>query len=353
MRGADQKQGMMFSYVSLEARIPEDHPLRAMREMTDAALKKLSRRFSRMYAKTGRPSIAPEKLLRALLLQILYTIRSERQLVEQLDYNLLFRWFVGLEMDESVWNATTFTKNRDRLLKGDIAQAFLAAVVDQARDHGLLSADHFTVDGTLIEAWAGHKSFRPKDGSDDDDEAGNFHGQRRSNQTHESKTDPDSRLYRKGNSQGASLCYMGHALSENRNGIVVRAGVSVASGYAERDTALELLDATERSERCTLGADKGYDTRDFVDNLRERGVTPHVAQNTSGRSSRIDGRTTRHDGYEISQRKRKQIEQVFGWGKVVGGLRKMKHRGRERVDWVFTFSIAVYNLVRMRTLCAT
>jgi transposase len=350
MRGEDAGQSAMFSYVPLESRIPKDHPLRPVREMADEALGKLSRRFSRLYSDVGRPSIAPEKLLRALLVQMLYTIRSERMLVEQLQYNLLFRWFVGLGIDDPVWDATTFTKNRDRLLEGDIAGAFFNAVVEQAREKGLLSDEHFTVDGTLIEAWASQKSFRPKD-HDDGGDGADFHGQQRRNDTHESTTDPEARLFRKGSSQDAKLSYMGHVLMENRNGLVVGAEVTQATGFAERETALRLVKATRRGTRATLGADKGYDTHDFVRAMRGMGVTPHVAQNDSRRSSRIDGRTTRHEGYGVSQVKRKLVEQIFGWQKTVAGLRKVHHRGRDRVDWVFTFAMAAYNLVRMRNLC--
>jgi transposase len=351
MRGSEGKQSAMFSYVPLEARVPKDHPLRPMRDMTDRALDKVSRRFSRLYSDVGRPSIAPEKLLRALLLQMLYTIRSERMLVEQLQYNLLFRWFVGLGMDDAVWDATTFTKNRDRLLDGDIASGFFAAVVEQAREQGLLSDEHFTVDGTLIEAWASQKSFRPKDGGDDGVDGGDFHGQRRRNDTHESTTDPDAKLFRKGAAQEAKLSYMGHVLMDNRNGLIVGAEVTHATGFAEREAALRLLRKARRSVRATVGADKAYDAREFVEQLREAGITPHVAQNVTKRRSRIDARTTRHRGYALSQTKRKLVEQAFGWQKTIAGLRKVKHRGRDRVDWVFTFGMAAYNLLRMRNLC--
>jgi IS5 family transposase len=273
-------------------------------------------------------------------------------LVEQLRYNLLFRWFVGLGMDEAVWDATTFTKNRDRLLEGDIAKAFFAAVVEQARERGFLSDEHFTVDGTLIEAWAGQKSFRPKDQDEDDGDGANFHGQQRRNDTHESKTDPDAKLFRKGAAQEAKLCYMGHVLMENRNGLVVGAEVTQATGFAEREAGIRLMKRIPRGMRATLGGDKNYDTFDFVKALRTLGVTPHVAQNESRRRSRIDRRTTRHAGYEISQIKRKLVEQIFGWQKTVAGLRKVRHRGRDRVDWVFTFAMAAYDLLRMRNLCA-
>ena len=303
MRGDDREdQGAMWSYVPMERRIPSDHPLRGMRPLVDALLRELSPRFDELYSRVGRPSIAPEKLLRALLLQVLYTIRSERLLMEQLDYNLLFRWFVGLEMDDPVWNATVFTKNRERLLRGDIARAFFDQAVAQARERGLLSAEHFTVDGTLVEAWASLKSFRRKDDppappDDPGNPTVNFHGERRRNATHASTTDPDARLARKGNAQEAKLCYTGHVLMENRNGLAVDGCVRPASGHAERAAALELLGALAPADRVTLGADKGYDTRDFVAAIRLLGVTPHVAQNTTHRASAIDGRTTRHPGY--------------------------------------------------------
>jgi len=349
MRGSDKHQGAMFSYISLEKRVPADHPLRPMRQMVDAALKDLSPRFARLYSETGRPSIPPEQILRALVLQILYTIRSERMLIEQLDYNLLFRWFVGLAMDDEVWDATVFTKNRDRLLRGDVAQAFFDRVLAQAREHRLLSNEHFTVDGTLIEAWAGHKSYRPKDGGDDDS-GENFHGHKRSMDTHASTTDPEARLWRKGRGKEAKLSYMGHVLMENRNGLVMRAEVTLASGTAEREAAMRMIKKAGVAPSATIGADKAYDQSDFVQALRERGMTPHVAQNDSRRRSKIDGRTTRHPGYEISQIKRKLVEQVFGWGKVVGGMRKTRHRGKKRVGWGFVLIGAVYNLVRMRSL---
>jgi len=361
MRGEDENTGKIFSYVSAERRIPANHPLRAMRQMVDAALKEMSPRFDGLYAKVGRPSIAPEKLLRALLLQILYSVRSERLLMEQLDYNLLFRWFVGLEMDDPVWDATVFTKNRERLLGGDVAQAFFEKVTDEAKRRGLLSDEHFTVDGTQIEAWAGQKSFQRKDGSGKQpprDDGGNptlnFRGEKRSNDTHESTTDPDARLFTKLKGNAAKLCYVGHLLTENRNGLVVDALLTQATGYAERSAAVTMLAkaARRRGKRITAGGDRGYDTRDFVMTLRQLDVTPHVAQNTTKRSSRIDQRTTRHPGYELSQRKRKRIEEVFGWIKTVGLMRKTRHRGSRRVGWMFTFTAAVYNLVRMRNLAA-
>jgi transposase len=337
----------------MERRIPADHPLRAMRPLVDTLLRELSPRFDELYSRVGRPSIAPEKLLRARLLQVLYTIRSERLLMEQLDYNLLFRWFVGLEMDDPVWNATVFTKNRERLLDGEIARAFFDRVVAQARARGLLSDEHFTVDGTLVEAWAGLKSFKRKDTpppppDDPGNPTVNFHGERRSNATHSSTTDPDARLARKGNAQEAKLCYTGHVLMENRHGLAVGGCVLPASGHAERAAALELLGALEHAGRVTLGTDKGYDTRDFIAAARLLGVTPHVAQNTTHRASAIE--TTRHPGYAVSQQRRKRVEEIFGWLKTVGLMRKTRHRGTRRVDWMFMFALAAYNLVRIRNL---
>ena len=345
----------MFSYVSLEQRIPADHPLRPMRAMVDEALKKLSRRFSGLYAGTGRPSIPPERLLRALLLQVLYSIRSERMLMEQLEYNLLFRWFVGLGIDDPVWVPTVFTKNRDRLLEGEVAEAFFEAVLTQGQDHGLLSSEHFSVDGTLIEAWASQKSFQRKDRprGDGDDDPGNpmvdFRGERRSNETHASTTDPEARLARK-KGRTSQLAYMGHLLTENRNGLIVSAMLTQADGYAERLAALEMVEEVASSRRITLGGDKGFDTEDFVAGCRQRNVTPHVAQNTTRRASRIDARTVRHEGYDVSQRRRKRIEECFGWMKTIGLMRKTRHKGTDRVGWMFVFTAAVYNLVRFRNL---
>ena len=350
MRGDDRQQSDLFIYGSLEERVPKDHPLRPLRAMADIALEALSPRFAEMYSKIGRPSIAPEKLLRALLVQLLYSIRSERLLMEQLEYNMLFRWFVGLSMNEAVWNHAVFSKNRERLLEGDIANEFFAVVVEQARAMRLLSDEHFTVDGTLIEAWASHKSFQPKDNTDDTGGGGNFHGKKRCNDTHESKTDPEARLFRKGRGKEAKLCYMGHVLTENRNGLVVDVELTSANGRAEREAGLTMASRLPGVKRVTLGGDKGYDTEAFVAGLRELNVTPHVAQNTSGRRSRIDRRTTRHASYKISQRNRKRIEEVFGWIKTTAGLRKTRHRGRDRVGWMFTFAAAAYNLVRMRNL---
>jgi transposase len=357
MRGQDTQQSTMFSYLSPEDRVPTDHPLRRMRPMVDVALKSLSLAFDEMYSALGRPSIAPEKLLKALLLQILYTIRSERLLMEQLGYNLLFRWFVGLNMDESVWVPTVYSKNRDRLLEGDVAEKFFAQVLDQARAGDLLSDEHFSVDGTLIEAWAGQKSFQRKDGGDQKpkDDPGNptvdFHGEKRSNDTHESTTDPDARLARKSGGHEARLAYCGNIIIENRHGLVVDTELLQCNGTAERDAAMLMAERLEGTERVTLGGDKGYDTKDFVQEMRGMNVTPHVSQNLKrAGGSAIDRRTTRHAGYEISQRKRKRIEEVFGWMKTVGMLRKTRHRGVFKVGWVFTFTAATYNLVRMRNL---
>jgi transposase len=355
MRGEDEQSGHLFSYLSPEQRVPADHPLRPIREMTDAALGRLSSRFALLYAQTGRPSVPPEQLLRALLLQVLYSIRSERMLIEQLEYNLLFRWFVGLAMDDAVWTPTTFTKNRERLLAGNVARAFFEDVVAQARGRRLLSDEHFTVDGTLLEAWAGQKSFRRKDQpptppDDPGNPTVNFHGERRSNATHQSTTDPDSRLFKKARGHEAKLAYLGEVLMENRHGLVVDACVVPATGTGERDAATSLVAALPRP-RVTIGGDKGYDTRGFVASLRALGATPHIAAQT-GRHT-VDRRTTRHPGYDVSQRVRKRIEEVFGWMKTVGGMRKLKHRGGERVNWQFLFTAAAYNLVRMRTLMAT
>jgi len=354
MRGDDRRPDAMFSYVSPEERIPEDHPLRTIRVMVDAVLRELSPEFSKIYSDVGRPSIAPEKLLRGLLLQVLYSIRSERLLMEQLDYNLLFRWFVGLPMDERVWNATVFTKNRERLLTGDIDQLFFAQVLAQARERGFLSDEHFTVDGTLVEAWAGQKSFQRRKGPKrPPDDSGNptvdFKGERRRNETHESTTDPEARLYRKSFGTESKLCYAGHILMDNRHGLAVDACVSEATGTAERETALAMVAGIGGDRRVTLGADKGYDVRSFIEALRKRNITPHVAAKREGYSA-LDGRTTRHRGYALSQRARKRVEEIFGWMKTVGLMRKTRHRGADRVGWMFTFTTAVYNLVRMKNL---
>lgn len=356
MRGDDRRQDAMFSYVTLEQRVPEDHPLRPIREMADRALTEMSPEFDQLYSAVGRPSIAPERLLRALLIQVLYTIRSERMLMEQLDYNLLFRWFVGLEMDDPVWVPTVFSKNRDRLLAGDVARSFFEKVLDQARRRNLLSNEHFTVDGTLIEAWASQKSFRPKEEREQKPPENprnpnvDFRGQKRTNETHESRTDPDARLYRKSRGTGAILCYMGHALMENRNGLVVDTRVSLATGRAERQEARQMIRRVPGGSPITVGADKAYDAKEFVDDVRAVAATPHVARNDTYRFSAIDGRTTRHAGYLTSQVKRKLIEQVFGWTKTVGGMRKTRHRGVPLVGWMFTLTTAAYNLVRMRNL---
>jgi transposase len=360
MRGADEQPGSMFSYISPEERVPQDHPLRAVRRMTDRALERLSPRFGTLYVKFGRPSVAPEKLLRALLLQALYSIRSERQLMEQLDYNILFRWFVGLGMDDPVWTPTTFTKNRERLLDGDIATAFFQAVLIQAETAQLLSDEHFTVDGTLLEAWASHKSFQrtddPAPPSDPPEGGSNptidFKGERRTNATHQSTTDPDARLYKKATGREAHLGYLAHVVMENRHGLLVDTLVTPATGTAERDASIVMISRRPGTHRITVGEDKGYDTRQHVAELRDANATPHVAQYAPGlrRHSAIDGRTTRHAGYAISQRKRKAVEQAFGWMKTIALLRKVRHRGGARVEWVFTFAAAAYNLTRMRSL---
>jgi transposase len=359
MRGADEQQSQIFSYLSPEARVRKDHPLRAIRVMVDEVLAQMSGSFDAMYASVGRPSIAPEKLLRAQLLQMLYTIRSERLLMEEMDYNLLFRWFVGLNADDAVWDATVFTKNRDRLLQADVAKQFLAQVVAQAGAKGLTSDEHFTVDGTLLEAWASVKSFQPKEKKTPPPDDGsnptvNFHGEKRSNDTHESKTDPESQLARKGPGKEAKLSYSGNLLVENGNGLIVDAEVFQANGTAERDAALVMMEKLPGTKAVTVGGDKGFDTRGFVAECRSLRVTPHVAQNHArAGGSAIDARTTRHAGYRISQRKRKRIEECFGWLKTVAGLRKVRHRGVCKVDWIFTFACAAYNLVRMRNLAAT
>jgi transposase len=362
MRGNDQQTDHLFSYVSPEQRVPQDHPLRPMRQMVDAALRGLSSTFEEMYSPMGRPSIPPEQLLRALLLQVLFSVRSERLLMEQLEYNLLFRWFVGLSMDDPVWVPTVFTKNRDRLLAGDIANRFFAEVKAEAQRRGLLSDEHFTVDGTMLEAWASFKSFKARDGKDDQappDDPGNptvdFHGEKRSNATHQSTTDPDARLYKKGKGRPAQLAYLGHVLMENRHGLVVDTDVTPADGYGERDAALRMAERIPGTRRATLGADKAYDMREVVEGLRAMDVTPHVAQysETKHRGSAIDRRTTGQPGYAVSQTIRKRVEEIFGWMKTVGLLRKLRHRGGPRVGWIFTFTAAVYNLIRMRNLAAT
>ena len=361
MRGEDRRRDEFFSYMPLEKRIAPDHPLRAIRTLVDEVLTGLSRSFNKLYARDGRPSIPPERLLRALLLQAFYTIRSERLLMEQLDYNLLFRWFVGLSADDPVWDATTFCKNRDRLLDGDIAAKFFAGVLNLAAVRTLLSSEHFSVDGTLIEAWASMKSFVPKDGDEPPSKASrsggsrnaerDFHGEKRRNDTHSSTTDPDARLFRKGAGKEAKLAHMGHLMMENRNGLIVDARLTEANGTAERSTALDMIKDNARPG-STVGGDKNYDTADFVAGCRKRGCTPHVSQNDTNRRSAIDARTTRHGGYRISTVKRKRIEECFGWIKTVGGLRKTRHRGRPLVQWFFVLTAAAYNLIRVPKLLA-
>ena len=360
MRGDDIQQGAMFSYLSPEQRVPVNHPLRPIRKMVDTVLKRLSARFEAMYAEGGRPSIAPEKLLRALVLQCLYSVRSERMLMEQLDYNLLFRWFVGLNMDDPIWDFTVFSKNRERLLQADVARAFFAEVGELAREQGLLSDEHFTVDGTLIEAWAGQKSFKPRGEAPTlprDSDSGNpsvdFRGQRRTNDTHASTTDAAAKLYKKAKGQEAKLGFLGHVLMENRNGRVVETRLTGATGTAEREASLEMVGAKRQQKRggMTLGADKNYDTQAHVAALRQLKVTPHVAQNTARPGgSAIDQRTTRHGGYALSQTQRKRVEEIFGWFKTIALMRKTHFRGLERVGWIFTWTAAAYNLGRMRNL---
>ena len=364
MRGDDKRSEGLFSYVRLEERIAADHPLRAIRTLVEEVLGAMSARFSELYSHTGRPSIPPEQLLKATLLQAFFTVRSERQLMEQIDYNMLFRWFVGLTMDDGVWDASTFSKNRDRLLEADVAREFLNLLIGLPQVKGLLSSDHFSVDGTLIDAWASMKSFVPKDGSGKPPGSGrngerDFHKEKRSNETHASTTDPDARLFRKGNGKESRLCFIGHALMENRNGLVVQADVSHATGTAERDAALRLIDRHKpQGRRVTLGADKLFDTEGFVAALRARKVIPHIAVDGrvsklgKSRKTSVDGRTTRHKGYAVSQRCRKRIEEAFGWSKTIGGAAKVKVRGLARVDAVFTFAIAAYNLIRIPKLMA-
>ena len=358
MRGSDGRSGSLFSYVDLEARVRGDHPLRQIKIFTDTALGALSEDFSRLYAGMGRPRIAPEMLLRAMLLQAIYSICSERQLMERLEFDLLFRWFVGLGIDDAAWDHSTFSKNRDRLLDGEIAAKFLGAVLAQPKVKRLLSSDHFSVDGTLIEAWASMKSFRPKDGGGDDPPAGggrnaevDFKGQKRSNETHQSTTDAEARFYRKGAGMEAKLCFIGHALMENRNGLIVDTRLTQADGHGERNAALSMIEPrADRPRAISLGADKAYDAEDFVNELRSMNVRPHVAQNVSGRRSAIDARTTRHAGYAMSQKIRKRIEEAFGWIKTVAGRRKTRFKGRDRVGWDFAFAAAAYNLVRLPKL---
>jgi transposase len=355
MRGSDGRAGSLFSYVDLEARVGAGHPLRAARVVVNEALVELSPPFAGLYAPVGRPSIPPEQLLRALLLQAFYSIRSERQLMERLDFDLSFRWFVGLGIDDPVWDHSTFSKNRDRLLEGDVAAEFLAALLDRPQVRRLLSSEHLSADGTLIQAWASMKSFRPKDGGGEPPGSGrnaarDSRGERRTNETHASTTDPDALLYRKGPGMEARPCFLGHVLMENRNGLVVDAELTRASGHAERLAALAVLDRLPTVGRATLGADKGFDAKELVAELRERRVTPHIARNTSGRSSAIDGRTTRHVGYGLSQRARGRIEEAFGWIKTSAGQARTRLRGVERVRWSFTLAAAAYNLVRLPRL---
>jgi len=362
LRRSDKRSGSLFSYVDLEARVRSDHPLRRIRAFADAALEALSEEFSKLYVmRMGRPSIAPEMLLRAMLLQAFYSIRSERQLMERLEFDLLFRWFVGLGIDDAAWDHSTFSKNRDRLLEGEIAAKFLAAVLAQPKVKRLLSTDHFSVDGTLIEAWASMKSFK-SNGADDDgapppptsggrNAEVDFKGQKRSNETHQSTTDPEARLYRKGSGMEARLCFLGHTLMENRSGLIVDARLTAADGHAERIAALSMIEErADRPRAITLGADKAYDAEDFVNELKSMNVRPHVAQNDNGRRSAIDRRTTRHAGYAMSQKIRKRIEESFGWIKTVAGQRKTRFKGRDRVGWAFTFAVAAYNLVRLPKL---
>jgi len=356
MRGEHSQEVGMWSYVSPEQRVPKDHPLRPMKAMVNVILRELSPRFDSLYSDRGRPSIPPERLLCALILQIVYTIRSERQLMEQLDYNLLFRWFCDMNMDDPIWDVTVFTKNRDRLLKGDVAREFFERVIDQARRAELLSSEHFTVDGTMIEAWAGQKSFveksnkKPPGGGSSRNRDVDFRGKRRTNEEFWSTTDRQARMFRKGTGKEAKLCYFGHLLTENRNGLIVDVRTTLASGTAEREAALEMLEALPGKYRVTVGADKGYDSREFTEALRSLQVTPHIAENDGHRRSSLDARTTRHEGYLVSQRLRKRVEECFGWMKTVGSIRKTKFRGRDRVDWQFTLTSAIYNLTRIRNL---
>lgn len=356
MRGSDKQQSEMFSYISPEQRVPAKHPLRAIRVMVERALREMDSKFEELYSRTGRPSIAPEKLIRALLLQMFYTVRSERLLMEMLDYNLLFRWFVGLNVDEAVWDASTFSKNRDRLLAGEVARELFTRVVRQAEEADLMSDEHFTVDGTLIKAWASDKSFQKKGvTAEPPDDPGNptvnFRGEQRSNDTHASTTDPEARLARKGNGKEAKLSYQGNLLTENRHGLIADAELMTATGKAEREAALAMVHRREGSQRITVGGDKGYDTQDFVTALRAANATPHVAQNTKrAGGSAIDGRTTRHPGYALSQRKRKLVEEPFGWLKTIANLGQTRHRGKDRVSWIFVFGCAAYDLVRLRKL---
>jgi len=360
MRGPeDNNQADLYSYIPLETRIPAKHPLRKIREIVDSVLESMSKDFDALYSHTGRPSVPPETLLKALFLQILYGIRSERLLLEQIDFNFLYRWFVGLRADDKIWDESVFSKNRERLLNGEIANRFFEKVIKLANKKHLISDEHFTVDGTLVEAWASLKSFQNKDKEEkrkDDGDPGNlsvdFHGEKRSNETHESTTDPEAKLYRKSKGQTAKLSFMGHVLMENRNGLAVGANTTIAGYYAEHEAAIEMIDELETKKRKTVGGDKHYDNNDFCEKLRERKVTPHVARNIHARkhSSAIDGRTTRHSGYEVSQRKRKRVEEIFGWLKAFSILRRPHFRGLRKIEYLFKFSVAVYNVLRIRNL---
>ena len=357
MRKPDHQQLRLFYSFCPESLIPVDHPLRPVKRMVEENLKSLNDQFGRMYSSYGRPGIPPERLLKALLLQVLFTIRSERALMEHIRFNLLYRWFVGLDLQDTVWDPSTFSKNRDRLIDADIAVEFLKKVLAKAKEEDLLSAAHFSVDGTLLEAWASLKSFRSKEARPDEPPASrgrneevDFHGDKRSNATHASTTDPEAQLAKKGKGKEAKLSYTGHVLMENRNGLAVETKVTRATGTCEREAAVEMIEEIPGNNRATVGADKAYDTKDFVKKCRANNVVPHVAQK---KNSAIDSRTTRHEGYAVSLRKRKRIEEIFGWLKTVGCLRKIRHRGLKRVRWIFTFAVAAYNLVRMRNLGAS
>jgi transposase len=370
MRGGPEETKQLFSYVDIEDRIAADHPLRAVRGLVEEVLAELSREFAKLYSHTGRPSIPPEHLLKASLLQAFFTVRSERQLMEQIDYNMLYRWFVGLSADAPVWDASVFSKNRERLMQADVARGFMAKLLNLPQVKGLLSSEHFSVDGTLIDAWASMKSFQPKDGSGEPPSPGrngerNFRSEKRSNETHASKTDPDAQLFRKGNGQESRLCFMGHALMENRNGLIVDCELTKASGTAERQAALTMIkrsrktkSRTVRRTRVTLGGDKGFDAEDFVLELKHQKVTPHIAINGTVsktgkvRKTAVDGRTTRHEGYGISQRKRKRIEESFAWAKTIGGAAKLKLRGLAKAKGFFTLQMIAYNLIRIPKLLA-
>lgn len=360
MRGYHTQQAEMFSYLPLEKRIPNHHPLRRIRVLTDEVLKGMSRRFNRIYSHTGRPGIPPERLLKALLLQVLYGIRSEQLLLEQIDFNLLYRWFVGMAPDDTVWDETVFSKNRERLLDGEIAQMFFQKVLALAEEKKFLSKDHFTVDGSVVESWASLKSLTRRDGESrkDDGDPGNpsvnFRGEKRTNETHVSKTDPEAKIYTKSNGVAAKLNYMGHVLMENRNGLAVGAQMTEAGYHAETEAALAMTSTLKGSQQKTLGADKHYDQKAFCEVLRQKMITPHVAQNLHARkhTSAVDGRTTRHAGYEVSQRKRKRVEEIFGWLKAFSIMRRPHFRGLARIGFLFTFAVSVYNLVRIANLTA-